>query len=1176
MKDRNQHHFLWFFSGIFSVTLVSLLLCATTSFAEPTIPQEVLDAITQKGTAQIIVELDVPWTPEGFLYSGAAVATQRTQIANTQIQFIETLNQDLVVDDIIDDAASPDGTPTISAETAFQTVPYLVMIVNSMTLSYVQQNAQTNNMVLDVSDEPSLQESLPLIGADKAWEQNYSGQGQGIAIIDTGVDKAHSFFSPNRVIAEACFSKTLCPNGKTTQESEGAGIPCDFDNCDHGTHVAGIAARVAKEAKIIAIQVFSDFGGIARTVRSDQIKALEWLYLKRDAFDTPLAAVNMSLEDKKEHTTSCNDDVRAKIIQNLHSVGIATIASSGNQGYINGISAPACIPEVISVGAIDKSGSIWTQTNRTNLLNLLAPGVGIESALPGGLMGVKDGTSMAAPHVAGAWAILKAANSEASIDNILTRLTETGQAINGMPLIQIDAALPQTYCDVIQEGLVAHYSFEENAQDVTGNGNDGTESNVHYIKGQCGKALQLTGNTDNDASSFVVIGDKLDAMDNSITISARIKTADFNQNHALIVAKGMASTGNSPETGYAIGYSSEEGVLYFGLTDDNLTSLKASIPITQLATNEFILVTGTLERRSFFSTLRLYINGGLVSVQRGDIGFANTDISLAIGANYRAPEVQNTMGFNGIIDDVLFYNRALSELEVSTLYNPEVPDSSQLPSEYAFKVNKMGEGRGKILAKLISETDWSLRCDLNCQEASYNYAPNSKVLLRAAPDKGFVFNSWSGSCRGMASKITVTMDVAKICTAQFDLDPNKVMYSLTINKVGNGSVKSSYPAGIDCGTHCTAYYQPNQNVNLEILFDDSDTLFTGWTGDCDGIKPNMRVAMDAAKTCTATFQAYNPAEKFALTVNKIGNLQGIIRGNITGESTTISCRAGCPEANYQYTSGSKVVLTAIAPTGFIFTGWNGDCNGTESQITVLIDSAKNCSANFARDEVVEMYKLEIILSGTGEGIVTQGSLINCGDICSTYYLKDETVRLAVKTAPLSAFLGWGGDCDKNKVVMTQDMHCTVNFQSELEQIAEEMADAFYTGARLENNDPIATEYPRTADNETRLKEAFWLNISTLMQTDQHLAGSTTQIWPTQFEGIEWLPPDTKAEYTRSIQIKADEFVGIRIKLLNSEGVEEEVGIVVYYSDELPTVDDGGGWTDITVAFFSRWAFRQWW
>jgi len=115
------------------VCLLASLLGATTSFAQPN--QEVLEAIAEQGTARIIVGLDVRWKAEGFL-SDRAVVRQRTRIADAQTQFIETLNQDLANDAIIDDVATSNGTPVIPAEITFKTVPYLVMRVNSQTLLY--------------------------------------------------------------------------------------------------------------------------------------------------------------------------------------------------------------------------------------------------------------------------------------------------------------------------------------------------------------------------------------------------------------------------------------------------------------------------------------------------------------------------------------------------------------------------------------------------------------------------------------------------------------------------------------------------------------------------------------------------------------------------------------------------------------------------------------------------------------------------------------------------------------------------------------------------------------------------------------------------------------------------------------------------------------------------------
>jgi subtilisin family serine protease len=194
---------------------------------------------------------------------------QRTQLATAQTQFITQLNQDLVDSGLIDHANS-NGQPTVAAGRQYETIPYVVMEVNSQTLPIVQQNALATSLELDVADKPALAQSLPLIGADKAWSYGYTGKGQTIAILDTGVEKSHPYFATNRIVQEACFSTTLCPNGSVTQiGGAGAAAPCTYDtaNCPHGTHVAGIAASVAKEANLIAVQVFSKNFGLASSLK---------------------------------------------------------------------------------------------------------------------------------------------------------------------------------------------------------------------------------------------------------------------------------------------------------------------------------------------------------------------------------------------------------------------------------------------------------------------------------------------------------------------------------------------------------------------------------------------------------------------------------------------------------------------------------------------------------------------------------------------------------------------------------------------------------------------------------------------------------------------------------------------------------------------------------------------
>jgi uncharacterized repeat protein (TIGR02543 family) len=1838
-----KHQPTWFRSRLLAVTL---LLGANPCWAEPTIPQDVLDAIAQDGTARIIVELDVPWQPEGLLADADAVAAQRGTMTDTQTQFVETLNQELENDGIIDSAHSADGTPTVPAARTFETVPYLVMVINSVTLPYVQQSILASAVQLSLPDEPSLQESIPLIGADKAWEQGFSGKDQLIAVVDSGVDKTHPLFAPSRVVDEACFSFTKnCPNSAAEQIGSGAAVPCDFDadNCGHGTHVTGIAASVAKDAGIVAVQVASNFGAMG-FFRDDQIAALEFLHKKYGYFGTPLAAVNISLGGG-EHALACDGDARRKIIQNLHSVGVATIASSGNQGHADGISAPACISEAISVGATDKAGQIWSQSNRAGILDLLVQGVGIESALPGGLTGAKDGTSMAAPHVAGAWAIMKAANPEASIAEILGKLKDTGQDVDGTRRIQVDAALQDlqlaeaekvgiittiagigvngysgdggpaieakisyprsvaldkkgnlyiserfnhrirkvdlntgiittfagtgiagysgdggpainaqfgepnemiidhngniyvceaacirkidtngivttiagtgitgysgdggpvtqaritgpygmamdkmgnlyfsswpnhrvrkidtngiistvvgtsvagysgdnglatnaqlnhpsglaiddlgnlyiadgasfpsqvggrirkvdtngiittiagdgtwgysgdngpateaqfyfignltldrvgnlyvtdggnhrirkidtngmittvvgngikgfshdgvlateaqlnfpvdiefdhegnlyiadggnqyrnevgnarvfkvTYndtsdsaCGGVTDGLVACYPFDGNAIDGSGNGNHGIlQSGVSFVDGKIGKSAEFNGGnnayiriphnaTQKFDDKFSVAGWVLSnghggSLFTKYTWNAAggggkgffVSGSDdlvFSSSGSAISAFARFNTSYSgEEQNWPVHQISTEQFHYFTVTyDDSQIKLyinaelksEKTIPFAKTLDNSYDMLIGafftndgkTVFSKGFFDglldELRVYnralseseiqtlyrlgseeatltvtkigegeitstdntincgetcqadyevdstvtltatpatgstftgwngdctgtsatttvmmdvtkncaatfekevvhvsdcdiVSDGLLAcypfdgnandgsgngkdgIENGNIQYvqgisgnalniqtegdyveipkgnninlntpnksisvwfkagtlfneynqildktSSSDYALNIfvsngnyylrfgvhggskgynfimtpvlpytwyhtvvvkaenqiilylnGSEINSIKVSNITtknnslivgsggspydsgySFKGPIDELRIYNRVLTDSEIQTLYNLGQSNESGLT------VTKTGTGRGTIRAKIKGE-DWTLSCKSNCQKASYDYAPDSEVIVRAYPEKGFTFNGWTGDCTGTDKSTTVTIDTAKTCIAQFE--PEDTTNLLTVNQDGTGNGTITTTDGyINCGTNCSAFYRADKKVRLEAT-PAADNLFMGWNGACSGLNNKVRVTMDAAKSCTATFKPYHSADVFALTVNNGGDGRGTIsaRIKVKGEKTSLVCRGrkGCKQATHDYDSGSIIQLYAVPNAGFEFTDGSGDCpwesytdkkGRLRASATIIMDQAKDCTANFGRKSDLTWHKLTIYTAGTGNGSVNNPARIDCGDNCTAdYYQEGDTFWLkAVPT--LSKFIGWTGDCETKgsgiKVTMSQDMTCTANFQSDFEIIAEEdIVDAFYATATLKDGRQVAQTYPRAA-NEARLKEAFWLAIIAIMQVDQHLTVSNSQTWPTQFDGIEWLPSDINAEYTHSVQIIADQFIGIKVELIDKKGAAEKIGIVIYYGDEQPVIDDSGWSRELpNIAFFSRYAFTQWW
>ena len=266
---------------------------------------------------------------------------------------------------------------------------------------------------------PTLFESIPLIGGDVSTgfpvgPDKYSGAGQMIAILDSGVQSTHPFLV-GKVLSQACYSThqpaydilSLCPGNLTETVEPGSGEPCllSIQGCDHGTHVAGIAAGkttnvlgtfysgVAKDADILAIQVFTRFdnqldcGGPAFTpciaaYFSDVVKGLERVYALRLTYS--IASANMSLGGGFA-SSYCDADLPSMkaIIDLLRDAGIASVISSGNNGFENGTSAPACISSAVTVGSSTKSDLVsFFSNNSPTMVDLLAPGSAIGSSIP--------------------------------------------------------------------------------------------------------------------------------------------------------------------------------------------------------------------------------------------------------------------------------------------------------------------------------------------------------------------------------------------------------------------------------------------------------------------------------------------------------------------------------------------------------------------------------------------------------------------------------------------------------------------------------------------------------------------------------------------------------------------------------------------------------------------------
>ncbi|MGP3956176.1 S8 family peptidase [Nonomuraea sp. 3N208] len=451
--------------------LRSLLVCATalaaTSAMLCTAPALHADSTDSPITPSNAGSTDSPITPSKADAAGPAIspALIKEIQSGTRVRSIIQVKPGQSVDAVAGDIEqASEGSRVLESA---KSPNFFVAEVDQPTLAKLQQDVRVQSVYKDELHPPTLDTSTVVIRSNRANAAGWTGRGTAIAVLDTGIDRDHGFFT-NRLVNEACFSSSvasdgtvsLCPNNQPSQTGPGAAdaetAQCMVNGtsiCSHGSHVAGIAAGrmaagapangVAPGAGILAIQVFSRVDNprtcaIGRRMSpcllsytSNQKLALE--YVARVVRTYNIAAVNMSLGGGGPHTRACDDNAGAAAVKQefdtLVGLGVAPVVAAGNNGFANGVTSPACVSTAVAVGATDDADRLAEFTNRGPLVDLFAPGVGIRSAVPGERYLDASGTSMAAPHVAGTFALLKQAFPGSSVAQNLQRLQRTGRGI---------------------------------------------------------------------------------------------------------------------------------------------------------------------------------------------------------------------------------------------------------------------------------------------------------------------------------------------------------------------------------------------------------------------------------------------------------------------------------------------------------------------------------------------------------------------------------------------------------------------------------------------------------------------------------------------------------------------------------------------------------------------------
>lgn len=271
---------------------------------------------------------------------------------------------------------------------------------------------------------------LEKIGRTRLWQSRpeLTGKGVRVGIIDTGLSAQHPRLK-GRTLA---FRNFISP-----RDGEEA-----FDDHGHGTHVGGtvagganknLAIGVAPEAGLLIAKTFSRYGG---TEIAYLLEALQWVAdpdgnpQTHDGADIVSGSWNVDGDETAQTTPEANPFCVA--VSNLLRLGVVSVFAAGNDGpAASSIKVPGACPDAVTVAASDENDQIADFSSRGPVIwksgviakpDITAPGVDILSADYEGDVRTKSGTSMATPHISGAFALLKQADPNASVADLKSRL----------------------------------------------------------------------------------------------------------------------------------------------------------------------------------------------------------------------------------------------------------------------------------------------------------------------------------------------------------------------------------------------------------------------------------------------------------------------------------------------------------------------------------------------------------------------------------------------------------------------------------------------------------------------------------------------------------------------------------------------------------------------------------
>lgn len=456
-----------------SVLTAMTAFCINSVFAQQAdVAENVRSAITDAGRVEVLVKLK----EQSLSKAKASSESHKAQIHSLQNSVLSILNRH-----------------DFQLHHQYRTIPGLSGLLFESGLRKLQDHPQVESIMIDMAGQGGLLQSVPAVQADVVHNMGFSGQGIVVGVLDSGVNLNHVDLKED-IVHQYHFLN------RGTNVGTGAA-----DLHGHGSNVTGIvtsdgklvAKGVAPDAQIVAIRVLDENN---RGWVSDWIAGVDYIVANNDSLK--VAVINMSLvTDAQYSQANCDgpQSLFASAVRVAKGLGIVIFASSGNTGSTTSMTAPACLSDVVAVGAVYDSdlgrepnsgtyrtlfGSSWPTcadettsgqtlacfTSRNESLDLIAPGSRITSTGLAGVASTFRGTSQASPHAAGVAALMLQKDLSLSPDEIVSILKNSSVQVQdpvtglSFPLLNALEAIGQVTAvtrssDEIPESFVLEQNF---------------------------------------------------------------------------------------------------------------------------------------------------------------------------------------------------------------------------------------------------------------------------------------------------------------------------------------------------------------------------------------------------------------------------------------------------------------------------------------------------------------------------------------------------------------------------------------------------------------------------------------------------------------------------------------------------------------------------------------------